>query len=532
MSLIKEINKRRTFAIISHPDAGKTTITEKLLLYGGAINLAGTVKAKKSKKFATSDWMELEKKRGISVTSSVMAFPYQGHDINLIDTPGHQDFSEDTYRTLTAVDSVLMLLDAANGVEEQTIKLFKVCRLRKTPIMAFVNKMDRPGKDPFSLLEEVEKVLETNTFAMNWPIGMGDEFRGVYDRLNRKVLIYHNQQDRSHKAELDGLSLDDPILEEKLGKEIVQQVREEIELLDLAGNDFDLDDYLQGELVPVFFGSALNSFGLEPLLDNITKIAPAPQARKTTTRIVEPHEEKFTSFIFKIQANMDPSHRDRVAYMRICSGKFERGMKAFNVRLKRAMRLGRPTQFMAKDRSLVDKAYPGDIVGIHDPGIYKIGDTFCNEHNPISFVGIPTFAPEHFYLVQLDEPLKSKQLNKALDQLSEEGAVQVFRPVNSNQQYLGVVGTLQIDVVKFRIKAEYGVEVSMKALPYRAARWVTSSNQKSLSKFLEEQSHNICLDLYKKPTLLLDHDWRLKFHQERNPDLLFSATNELLDSSS
>lgn len=527
MKIEHELKKRKTFAIISHPDAGKTTITEKLLLYGGAINMAGTVKAKKSKKHATSDWMELEKQRGISVTSSVMAFSYHNFDLNLIDTPGHQDFSEDTYRTLTAVDSALMLIDAANGVETQTLKLFKVCRGRQTPIMTFINKMDRPGKDPFSLLEELETVLGIKTFPVNWPIGNGDTFVGLYDRFKGEILLYDKNSDRSQKLSLKELKLDDPSLTEFIDKELLDQFKEEIELLEIAGDVFDEEAYLKGELAPVFFGSALNSFGVEPLLDNFTRYAPHPLARETDERVVEPSEKKFSAFIFKIQANMDPAHRDRVAFMRICSGTFERGMKAHHVRLNRQMRLGRPTQFMAQDRSLVDTAYPGDIVGIHDPGVFKIGDSL-SMGEALHFSGLPVFAPEHFYLVVLKDPLKSKQLKKGLDQLSEEGAVQVFRPINSNDQYLGVVGVLQIDVVKYRIQEEYGVNVTMKALPYKAARWLTSPNQKALDQFMQSQGHNICFDLHKNPTLLLDHEWRLKFHQERNPDLEFHATAKIV----
>ena len=527
MSIQQEIEKRKTFAIISHPDAGKTTITEKLLLYGGAINMAGTVKAKKSKKHATSDWMELEKQRGISVTSSVMAFSHNGIDLNLIDTPGHQDFSEDTYRTLTAVDSALMLIDAANGVETQTLKLFKVCRSRKTPIMTFINKMDRPGKDPFELLEELENVLGIKTFPVNWPIGSGDQFQGLYDRFEKCVTFYEKNADRSKKLDGKKLGFDDPELESLIGSEALEKLKEDVELLEIAGDGFDEKAYKEGDLAPVFFGSALNSFGIETLLNNFTKYAPQPLARTTEERVVEPSEPKFTAFIFKIQANMDPAHRDRVAFLRICSGTFERGMKAHHVRLGRQMRLARPTQFLAQDRSLVEKAYPGDIVGIHDPGVFKIGDSL-SQGESIHFIGLPVFAPEHFYLVELKDALKSKQLKKALDQLSEEGAVQVFRPINSNAQYLGVVGVLQIDVVKYRIQSEYGVEVAMKALPYRAARWLSSKDEKALDSFKRTQSQSICLDLHKNPALLLDHEWRLKLFQERNPEIEFHATAKIV----
>jgi len=522
-----EIPRRRTFAIISHPDAGKTTMTEKLLLYGGAINLAGSVKAKKSKKFATSDWMELEKQRGISVTSSVMKFSYLDHEINLIDTPGHQDFSEDTYRTLTAVDSALMLLDAANGVETQTKKLFEVCRLRKTPIMGFINKMDRDGRDAFALLDEIEQVLSIATFPITWPIGSGGLFQGVYNRLTHQVHIYEATIERSKKLEWDILPIDSPELPGRLGAEAYNTLCEEIELLDGAGDAFDRERYLAGDLVPVLFGSALQTFGVDTLLQYLVEIAPSPLPREALERVVQPLEPQFSGFIFKIQANMDPNHRDRVAFVRICSGQFIRGMKAFHVREGRFLRLGRPTQFMAQDRSLVDEAFAGDIVGIHDPGIFKIGDPL-SEGEVVHFTGIPVFAPEHFVRVQLQEPLKSKQLNKGLDQLSEEGAVQVFRPLHRNEQYLGVVGVLQIEVVAYRIQAEYGVEVKMIPLPYTAARWVSSTQELKLKTFLQEQQNNVCLDSHGQPALLLDHEWRLKFHQDRYPDLDFHTTSEML----
>lgn len=521
----KEIDRRRTFAIISHPDAGKTTLTEKLLLYGGAIQMAGTVKAKRSKKFATSDWMELEKQRGISVSSSVMNFPYQGHEINLIDTPGHEDFSEDTYRTLTAVDSALMLIDAASGVETQTKKLFNVCALRKTPILAFVNKLDREGRDPFELMDEIEKVLGISCYPCTWPIGMGPEFRGVYDRRNHKLQLFDKNSDRSRPISLKGLDLDSPEVAAELGEERAAQLREDIELLQGAGDSFDHEAYMRGELAPLFFGSALNNFGVETLLKALIEIAPRPLGRHAAEREVLPVEDKFSAFIFKIQANMDPSHRDRVAFMRICSGRFVRGMKAYHVRSGKAQRLGRPTQFMAQDRSLVDEAYAGDIVGIHDPGVFKIGDTL-SEGEVLRYTGIPVFAPEHYVRVQLRDPLKSKQLNKGLDQLSEEGAVQVFRPVKSNDQFLGVVGPLQFDVVKFRLLAEYGVDVTFSGLSYSVARWVTSKDPAKLDQFLNSGSFVVCLDQHEQPTVLVNETWQLDLLIERNPDIKFSSTSE------
>jgi peptide chain release factor 3 len=528
--LNKEILRRRTFAIISHPDAGKTTTTEKLLLYGGAIQMAGSVKAKRGKKFATSDWMELEKQRGISVTSSVMKFGYNDCEINLIDTPGHQDFSEDTYRTLTAVDSAVMLIDAANGVESQTKKLFEVCAMRKTPIIAFINKMDREGREPFDLIDEIEKVLGIQCFAATWPIGMGDRFRGVYDRFKKTLLVFEKGADRARPVALKGLGVDDPELINEIGVEMTNQLRDEIAMLEGAGEAFDRDAYLRGELCPVYFGSAMNNFGIQTLLEALIEISPSPLGRVTVSRKVEPLENKFSGFVFKIQANMDPSHRDRIAFMRIVSGKFERGMKAWHVRAKREFRLARPTQFMAQDRSLVDEAYAGDIVGIHDPGIFKIGDTLSEGENLI-YTGIPVFSPENFVRVQLKDPLKSKQLNKALDQLSEEGAVQVLRPINNNDQWLGVVGALQFDVVKYRVEHEYGVRVEFQGLPYSVARWIKCDDAKVLEQFTREQSQYICRDQREDLVILLEQTWRLKMLTERYPKVLYEATSENLSAT-
>jgi len=522
----KEIAKRRTFAIISHPDAGKTTMTEKLLLYGGAIQMAGTVKAKRSKKFATSDWMEIEKQRGISVTSSVMKFPYNGMEINLIDTPGHEDFSEDTYRTLTAVDSALMLIDAASGVETQTKKLFEVCRMRQTPILGFINKMDREGRSPFELMQEIEDVLGIHCVPITWPVGIGASFRGVYHRLENTLMIYERNAERSRPAvPMTGLTFDSPEVIAELGEELAVALKEEIELLDGAGEGFDQEKYLKGEQCPLFFGSALNNFGVQPLLEAVCTIAPAPLPRFATSRTVDPYEEKFSAFIFKIQANMDPAHRDRVAFMRICSGRFERGMKAHIVRINKEQRLGRPTQFMSQDRSLVDEAFAGDIVGIHDPGVFKIGDTLT-EGEDLKYTGVPVFAPEHFVRVQLKDPMKSKQLNKALSQLSEEGAVQVFRPVHGNEQILGVVGVLQFDVVQYRILHEYGVNVVFARLPYGAARWIHCKDKIKLAEFVRTQSQHICFDQHENYTILLEDDWRLKFLKDRFPDVDYTATSE------
>lgn len=505
----QQIAKRRTFAIISHPDAGKTTLTEKLLFLGGAINMAGTVKAKKSQLHARSDWMEIEKKRGISVTSSVLKFAYAGYEVNLIDTPGHQDFSEDTYRTLTAVDSVIMLIDAASGVEEQTKKLFAVCRMRKTPVMAFINKMDRDGHDGFHLLSEIEDVLGIACFPMTWPTGSGRDFVAVYDRMVEKMSFVEPHQ--------------------TLDLDLQQALYEDLEMLEGAGEPYSQQAYLRGELAPVFFGSAITGFGVKTMLEALLKIAPPPGPRQARERLVRATEPAFTAFIFKIQANMDPSHRDRVAFMRICSGVFTRNMKVYAVRSDREFRLGRPTKFVAKDRSLVDKAYPGDIVGIHDPGIFAIGDTLT-QGEKLHFEGIPVFAPEHFATLTLKDPLRSKQLNKGLDQLSEEGAVQVFRKADSRQIDVGVVGILQFDVVKFRLKAEYGVEVIWQRLPASAARWVVAKSPKDLDEFITEQPGQIYHDRLERPVVLADRQWQIDLWQKRYPAIDFIDTASLFQS--
>lgn len=515
------VQRRRTFAIISHPDAGKTTITERLLLMGGAIKMAGTVKAKKAKLYATSDWMEIEKKRGISVTSSVLKFTYKDCEVNLIDTPGHQDFSEDTYRTLTAVDSVLMLLDAAAGVEEQTKKLFAVCQQRKTPVMAFINKMDREGRPPLDLLEEMEQVLGIETYPVVWPTGSGRDFKGLFHRLSDELETFDPAQ---KKPVIE--SEREEAFKEVLGSDsFVEELVEHLSLLDIAGRPWDHQAYLRGELAGVFFGSAMCELGVSTMLDFLTEHAPAPQPRASAQRIVDPLEEKFSAFIFKIQANMDPAHRDRVGFMRICSGIFERDMKVHVVRLNRQLRLGRPTQFMAQDRSLIDRAYPGDIVGVHDPGIFCIGDTLTSGER-LQFQGIPVFAPEHFSLVQLQDPLKSKQLRKGLMQLSEEGAVQVFHNLNEQNLYLGVVGVLQFDVVMYRLEGEYSVKAKLQRMPYTMARWVSSENRDVMSEFISSYSQQVYYDSQKNPVVLADNSWRFDMWRERYPELIFEGISE------
>ena len=449
-----ETRRRRTFAIISHPDAGKTTLTEKLLLFGGAIQMAGSVKSRKAARHATSDWMALEKERGISVTSSVMQFPYGERIVNLLDTPGHADFSEDTYRVLTAVDSALMVIDCAKGVEERTIKLMDVCRLRDTPIMTFINKLDREGRSPIDLLDEVESVLRIQCAPVTWPIGMGSRLRGVYHLLLDEVHIYEPGRNFTRQDSTIFKGLDDPALAKRIGDAALAELREELELVQGASHPFSLDAYLEARQTPVFFGSAVNNFGVQPLLDFFVEHAPSPMPRATTTRTVEPTEEAFSGFVFKIQANMDPQHRDRVAFLRVCSGHYAAGMKALHVRVGKEVKLANALTFMASDREIALAAYPGDVIGLHNHGTISIGDTFT-EGEPLAFTGIPNFAPELFRRARLKDPLKMKQLQKGLAQLSEEGATQFFRPLMSNDLILGAVGVLQFDVVAYRLKDEY-----------------------------------------------------------------------------
>ena len=520
-----EIERRRTFAIISHPDAGKTTLTEKLLLFGGAIQLAGTVKGRKAARHATSDWMALEQQRGISVTSSVMQFPYDGRMVNLLDTPGHEDFSEDTYRTLTAVDSALMVIDCAKGVEERTIKLMEVCRLRDTPIMSFINKLDREGRSPIELLDEVESVLKIQCAPITWPIGMGSRLKGVYHLVSGEVHLYEPGRNFTRQDSTIFASLDDPELEERIGKAMLQELRDELELVEGASHPFDLDEYLAGRLAPVFFGSAVNNFGVQPLLDFFVEHAPPPRPRATTSREVQPAEEKLSGFVFKIQANMDPMHRDRVAFMRICSGRFEAGMKSFHVRSGKEMKLANALTFMASDREIVAEAYPGDVIGIHNHGTISIGDTF-SEGELLSFTGIPNFAPELFRRARLKDPLKMKQLQKGLAQLSEEGATQFFKPLMSNDLILGAVGVLQFDVVAYRLKDEYGVECVFESITVSTARWIRCKDPRKLEEFRDKAANNLAIDAAGELVYLAPSRVNLQLTQERWPDVEFAATRE------
>ncbi|MFK5969869.1 MAG: peptide chain release factor 3 [Candidatus Marithrix sp.] len=524
-TLVNETAKRRTFAIISHPDAGKTTVTEKLLLFGGAITLAGTVKGRKAARHATSDWMELEKQRGISVTSSVMQFPYQDIIINLLDTPGHEDFSEDTYRTLTAVDSALMVIDAAKGVEERTIKLMDVCRLRDTPIITFINKLDRDGQEPIDLLDEIETVLNIKCTPITWPIGMGKSFKGIYNFLTNEVTLFKPSSNNTISETKNYSKLDDPELITELGSSILAELTEEIELVQGASNEFILEEFLSGELTPVFFGSALNNFGVKALLDGFVNYAPPPQARPTLTRNVEPNEAKFSGFIFKIQANMDPAHRDRIAFLRVCSGIFNKGMKMSHLRINREVQIANAVTFMAGEREHAEIAFPGDIIGLHNHGTIQIGDTFTQGED-LKFTGIPHFAPEIFRRARLRDPLKMKALLKGLQQLSEEGATQLFRPFTNNDLILGAVGILQFDVVSWRLKNEYGVECDFEAVQVATARWVSCEDEKKFEEFKRKANSNLALDGANNLTYIAPTKVNLSLMEERWPEVRFFATRE------
>ncbi len=514
---------RRTFAIISHPDAGKTTLTEKLLLYGGAVHLAGSVKQKAGGRQTTSDWMEIERQRGISISTSVLQFTYRGRQMNLLDTPGHNDFSEDTYRTLAAADTALMLIDSVKGVEPQTIKLFQVCRMRGIPIVTFINKMDRSGQDPFDLLDEIERVLGIPCSPVTWPAGSGTSFIGVYDRPSHKLLTFDRAESGSRRAPMSESSFEDEWVRETLGETGTARVQDELALLESAGNPFDPDVFLRGLVTPVFFGSAMNNFGVEPLLDRFVDLAPPPRARTTSIGSLEPDEPRFSGFVFKIQANMDPQHRDRVAFVRICSGRFRRGMEVQHVRTGGTLTLSRPVQFLAQERTVIDEAYSGDIIGLWDPGVLRIGDTLC-EGTPLEFEGIPRFSPEHFVRVRLEDPLKRKQLKKGLDQLSEEGAVQLFfdRKRLEREPILGAVGVLQFEVIQARLKSEYRVNVGFDALPFHLARWI-EGDALNLDKFELSGRTTCVLDVEDRPLVLFDSEWLLQMAQTDNPNVRFIA---------
>jgi len=525
MSIIEEqVRKRRTFAIISHPDAGKTTLTEKLLLYGGAIQLAGTVKGRKANRHATSDWMALEQQRGISITSSVMQFPYGDQVINLLDTPGHEDFSEDTYRTLTAVDSALMVIDCAKGVEKRTIKLMEVCRLRDTPIMTFINKLDREGREPIELLDEIESVLKIQCSPVTWPIGMGSRLKGVYHLAQDRIYLYEKvgRQKASTQTIIEGLESDEA--SEALGDD-ADAFREEIELVKGACPELNIDDYLAAKQSPVFFGSALGNFGVKELLDEFVRLAPTPLPRETEQREVSPYEDKLTGFVFKIQANMDPGHRDRIAFMRICSGEYNKGMRVLHTRSGKEMKIPDAITFMAADRQHTETAYAGDIIGLHNHGTINIGDSF-SEGEKLRFIGIPNFAPEIFRRAVLKDPLRLKALKKGLAQLCEEGATQLFKPMRNNDLILGAVGPLQFEVVAHRLRDEYKVECQFEAIKVATARWVECSDDKMLSDFERKAHDNLALDHGEQLVYIAPTKVNLNLTEERWPDIVFRETRE------
>ena len=520
----KEIEKRRTFAIISHPDAGKTTLTEKFLLYGGAINLAGSVKGKATARHAVSDWMEIEKERGISVTSSVLQFNYGGYCINILDTPGHQDFSEDTYRTLMAADSAVMVIDGSKGVEAQTRKLFKVCVMRHIPIFTFINKMDRDANDTFDLLDEIEKELGIATCPINWPIGSGKAFKGVYDRDTRKVLVFSDTMKGTKEGTEEEIAIDDQRLDEVLDPGQKEQLLEEIELLDGASAPFDLEQVSKGELSPVFFGSALTNFGVETFLQHFLAMTFTPLPRKSDEGLIDPIKEPFSAFVFKIQANMNKAHRDRIAFMRICSGKFDASQEVYHVQGDKKMRLSQPQQMMASDRHVVEEAYAGDIIGVFDPGIFSIGDTVCMPGRKFRFEGIPTFAPEHFARVRQVDTMKRKQFIKGISQIAQEGAIQIFQEFNTGMEEIivGVVGVLQFDVLKYRLENEYKVDIRLETLPYEHIRWIENKDEIDVEKLTGTSDMKKVKDLKGNPLLLFVNAWSVGMTLERNEGLILS----------
>jgi peptide chain release factor 3 len=521
-----QIRKRRTFAIISHPDAGKTTLTEKFLLFGGAIQTAGAVKSNKIKKHATSDFMEIERQRGISVATSVMSFEYNGTLINLLDTPGHKDFAEDTYRTLTAVDSVILVVDSVNGVEEQTRRLMEVCRMRDTPVIVFINKMDRDGKNRFDLLEEIEKELKISLHPMTWPINSGKDFKGVYNLYDKSLLLFTANTKASDE---DSLRIDDlsvPMLDDKLGENDAQTLREDIELIDGVYGELNASDYLAGKVAPVFFGSAINNFGVKEMLDTFIRIAPMPRSRETSARTVDVLEDKFSGFVFKIHANLDPKHRDRIAFLRVCSGRFERNKYFHHVRLDKDVRFSNPYSFLARDKDVIEEAYAGDVVGLFDTGNFKIGDTLT-EGEDFYFTGIPSFSPEIFKEVVNKDPMKTKQLEKGLMQLTDEGVAQLFTQYGGNKKIIGCVGELQFEVIQYRLLQEYGASVQFNSVPFYKACWITSSDQAKLDDFIKFKSSNIAKDKDGHLVYLAQSEWFLNTERNNNPDIEFHFTSEI-----
>jgi peptide chain release factor 3 len=526
MKYVNEINKRRTFAIISHPDAGKTTLTEKLLLFGGAIQTAGAVKSNKIKKHATSDFMEIERQRGISVATSVMSFEYKGILINLLDTPGHKDFAEDTYRTLTAVDSVILVIDSVNGVEAQTRRLMEVCRMRDTPVIVFINKMDRDGKNRFDLLEEIENELKLSLHPMTWPINNGKDFKGVYNLFDKNLLLFTAN---TKAADEDTLSFDDlssKDLDERIGAKDADLLREDVELIDGVYGGLNEEHYLEGKVAPVFFGSAINNFGVKEMLDTFIRIAPTPRSRETSTRMVTVGEDKFSGFVFKIHANLDPKHRDRIAFLRVCSGKFERNKYFHHVRLDKDIRFSNPYTFLARDKDVIEQAFPGDVVGLFDTGNFKIGDTLT-EGEDFYFTGIPSFSPEIFKEVINKDPMKTKQLEKGLLQLTDEGVAQLFTQYGGNKKVIGCVGELQFEVIQYRLLHEYGASVQFNSVPFYKACWITSNDPKKLQDFTRFKPANIAEDKDRHLVYLAQSEWFLNTERTNNPDIEFNFTSEI-----
>lgn len=522
----KEINRRKTFAIISHPDAGKTTLTEKFLLFGGAIQVAGAVKSNKIKKHATSDFMEIERQRGISVATSVMTFEYKNFLINLLDTPGHKDFAEDTYRTLTAVDSVVLVIDSVNGVEEQTRRLMEVCRMRDTPVIVFINKMDRDGKNRFDLLEEIEKELKIFLHPMTWPINSGKDFKGVYNLHDKSLLLFTANQKATDEdvTKMKNLSVEE--LDLLIGEKDANQLREDVELIDGVYGELNANDYLLGKVAPVFFGSAINNFGVKELLDTFIRIAPIPRSRETTLRNISPGENKFSGFIFKIHANLDPKHRDRIAFMRVCSGEFERNKYYHHVRLDKDVRFSNPYSFLARSKDVIDDAYPGDVIGLFDTGNFKIGDTLTEGEN-FYFTGIPSFSPEIFKELVNKDPMKTKQLEKGISQLTDEGVAQLFTQFGGNKKIIGCVGELQFEVIQYRLLHEYGAACEFRTLPFYKACWLTSNEPKKLEEFLRFKQQNSAEDKDGHPVYLAQSEWFLNTEIQNNPEIQFHFTSEI-----
>jgi len=526
MKYAAEIQRRRTFAIISHPDAGKTTLTEKFLLFGGAIQTAGAVKSNKIKKHAASDFMEIERQRGISVATSVMTFEYKGCLVNLLDTPGHKDFAEDTYRTLTAVDSVILVVDSVNGVEEQTRRLMEVCRMRDTPVIVFINKMDRDGKNRFDLLEEIEQELKISLHPLTWPINSGKDFKGVYNLYDKTLQLFTANTKALEEDTLNISDLADPVVNQKLGHTDADILREDVELVDGVHGQLNVDDYLAGKVAPVFFGSAINNFGVRELLDTFIRIAPTPRSRETSTRVVEPGEDKFSGFIFKIHANLDPKHRDRIAFLRVCSGKFERNKFFHHVRLDKDVRFSNPYSFLARDKDVIESAYPGDVIGLFDTGNFKIGDTLT-EGEDFFFTGIPTFSPEIFKELVNKDPMKTKQLEKGIMQLTDEGVAQLFTQFGGNKKIIGCVGDLQFEVIQYRLLQEYGAACEFRPLPFYKACWLTAEDKNKLNDFVRFKAGNVAEDKDGHLVYLAQSEWFLNTEINNNPDIQFHFSSEV-----